>query len=300
MTWFKVDDGLFLHHKIVKAGNAAMGLWVRAGSWSAHHLTDGFIPDAVIEILGTPSQRAKLIKAGLWIEGVGGCQFHEWSENGRQPTGQNVRESRAAAAARKAKSRGKSSENQEISAELQVKAGGHADVTRPGHTPVTAPRPDPTRPEEETTTSVTAAAATQTDPDVQMALDVGVGSTDQDELAAPASSEDAEFETWWLAWPRKVAKVKARSSYHAARKKKISAEQLLKAAQDQVAAWVAAGKQPEFIPHATTWLNQERYNDVVERPSFTVITNPRSPWYGQRIDSKPNRSPWAEDMGQTS
>lgn len=150
MTWFKVDDGLFLHGKIIKAGNAAMGLWLRAGSWSAHHLTDGFIPDAVVEVLGTPAQRSKLIKVGLWIEAEGGCQFHEWAE--RQPSRSEVRDQRSSWAARKQKSREKSretscpsgsiaSENLEISEESQVSVVSHA--------PVTPSRPDPSLTTEE-------------------------------------------------------------------------------------------------------------------------------------------------------
>lgn len=34
MSWFKVDDHLAFHRKTLAAGNEAMGLWVRAGSWS--------------------------------------------------------------------------------------------------------------------------------------------------------------------------------------------------------------------------------------------------------------------------
>lgn len=138
MPWFKVDDGLFLHQKIVRAGNAAMGLWLRAGSWSAHHLTEGFVPDAVIEVLGTASQRSKLIKAGLWSEAEGGCQFHEWNE--RQPSRDEVTDQRSAWADRKRKSREKlressaeaprkSSETSEISASSQVSGMSHASVT---------------------------------------------------------------------------------------------------------------------------------------------------------------------------
>jgi len=43
MPWFKVDDTLAFHAKVVAAGNAAMGLWVRAGAHSMQQLTDGFI-----------------------------------------------------------------------------------------------------------------------------------------------------------------------------------------------------------------------------------------------------------------
>jgi len=143
MTWFKVDDDLAFHRKVIAAGNAAMGLWVRAGSWCAQHLTDGFVPEEMVGILGTPAQRAKLIKAGLWIEVDGGCQFHEWNENGRQPTAKQVREKRERAAERQAKHRAA------IYANGQVSEGSNgvtdASVTA-GVTPLLTPaptRPDP-------------------------------------------------------------------------------------------------------------------------------------------------------------
>lgn len=120
MPWFKVDDDLTFHQKTVKAGNSAMGLWVRAGAWCAQQLTDGFIPDAMIELIGTPAQRRKLIAAGLWLEVAGGCSFHGWGENGRQPTAQSVREKRAAAAKRQQEYRDK------LQRDAQAKAARNA------------------------------------------------------------------------------------------------------------------------------------------------------------------------------
>lgn len=134
-----------------------------------------------------------------------------------------------------------------------------------------------------TTTSVTADAETHEEPPP----------------AKPAKPDEAaEFETWWKVWPRKVAKDAARKAYRSARRKKVTADHLLTSATAQVAAWKAAGKEQEFIPHASTWLNQARYNDEIERPKFTVITNPDSPWSGMRIDN--SESPWAADMGWSS
>ena len=52
MPWFRVDDNLGFHHKVIAAGNPAMGLWVRAGSVCASQLTDGFVPDHMIASLG--------------------------------------------------------------------------------------------------------------------------------------------------------------------------------------------------------------------------------------------------------
>jgi hypothetical protein len=150
VPWFKVDDGLFLHQKIVKAGNAAMGLWLRAGSWSAHHLTEGFVPDTVIEVLGTPTQRAKLISVGLWAEADGGCRFHEWNE--RQPTRDEVTEQRSAWAARKRKSRDSAREksfSEDFAGAEKLESSASSQVNEECHAPVTAPRPVPSLTTEE-------------------------------------------------------------------------------------------------------------------------------------------------------
>jgi hypothetical protein len=106
MPWFPVDDGFAFHHKAVRAGNAAIGLWTRAGSWCAQQLTDGYVPDDMVAVLGTPAQAERLVKAGLWHRDVrGGYQFHDWAAPGRNKTRQQVEERRAAEAAKKARQR---------------------------------------------------------------------------------------------------------------------------------------------------------------------------------------------------
>lgn len=93
MPWFKVDDTLAMHPKVVIAGNAAMGLWVRAGSWSAQQLTDGCIPRAMLVVLGgRPRDARALVDAGLWVETEEGWEFHQWTE--RQPTRVEVEDER--------------------------------------------------------------------------------------------------------------------------------------------------------------------------------------------------------------
>lgn len=95
MPWFKVDDNLAFHAKAVAAGNAAMGLWVRAGAWSSQQLTDGFVPDHVVTALGTTTQAQKLVAVGLWIKENGGFSFHQWNE--RQPSSDSIKSKRAEA-----------------------------------------------------------------------------------------------------------------------------------------------------------------------------------------------------------
>lgn len=81
--WFRVDDKLHDHRKARKAGKAAMGLWVLAGSWSMDNETDGFIPDDVLIRWGTVADARKLVTVGLWDreehQGEDGYRFHDWS-----------------------------------------------------------------------------------------------------------------------------------------------------------------------------------------------------------------------------
>lgn len=98
MPWFKVDDTLAFHGKTIVAGNAAMGLWVRAGAWSMQTLTDGFVPHDVARQLGTRAEAKRLVAAGLWIEKDDGYEFHEWTQ--RQPSRAKVYADREANAER--------------------------------------------------------------------------------------------------------------------------------------------------------------------------------------------------------
>ena len=96
MPWFKVDDGFAFHRKAIKAGNAALGLWVRSGSWCAHQLTDGVVPTEILSLLGGSVADAEaLVSAGLWSPIEDGYQFNGWHDY--QPTKADVEEERAKA-----------------------------------------------------------------------------------------------------------------------------------------------------------------------------------------------------------
>ncbi|MFF7171123.1 hypothetical protein [Streptomyces pseudovenezuelae] len=68
MPWFVVDDNAHSHPKLISAGNAALGLWLRAGSYAAQHLTDGIVPGVIAKMYGSKPQIARLVAAGLWHE----------------------------------------------------------------------------------------------------------------------------------------------------------------------------------------------------------------------------------------
>lgn len=105
MTWFKVDDTLAFHAKVVAAGNAAMGLWVRAGSWAAQQLSDGFVPTNIALTLGTRAEIKRLVAANLWIAKDDGYVFWQWGDDGRQPSRTHVESERHAARERQRKAR---------------------------------------------------------------------------------------------------------------------------------------------------------------------------------------------------
>ncbi len=68
MPWFVVDDNAHSHPKMIAAGNAALGLWLRCGAYAAQHLTDGIVPGVIAKMYGSKPQITRLIAAGLWHE----------------------------------------------------------------------------------------------------------------------------------------------------------------------------------------------------------------------------------------
>ena len=106
MVYFQVDDILPFHHRVVEAGNAAVGVWVRAGAWSSGHGTDGFIPDAIAKSLGSARELKRLVDSGLWLRGDGGYEFYRWAEDAsggrRQISAREAEERKRKARQRKA------------------------------------------------------------------------------------------------------------------------------------------------------------------------------------------------------
>ena len=81
------------------------------------------------------------------------------------------------------------------------------------------------------------------------------------------------FDEFWSLYPRKVNKAAARKAWQ-----KLSPEQQLMAAKaidTHCQYWRAKETELEFIPHASTWLNGERFEDE-------LIIEPRR----EKIDKK--------------
>lgn len=67
MTWFRLEDTFYSHPKVMKAGNASVGLWVRCCTYSASYLLDGRVPMDIAHLYGTRRDVERLIDTGLWV-----------------------------------------------------------------------------------------------------------------------------------------------------------------------------------------------------------------------------------------
>lgn len=255
ITWFKVDDGFAFHPKAIMAGNAALGLWVRAGAWCGANLTDGALPKHMIGTFGAQKRDArKLVEVGLWVETKDGYQFHEWEQ--MQPSKAEVLAERA-----------KNKERQQRFRDRQ-RNGVTNDVTDDvthGATNGAPSRPVPTLKEESFKRSSSPATPDDAEPD-------------QDPKPIMYSRA---FEAFWDAYPRKVGKKAASAAFDKARKQ-ASLQTICEAAaryRDD------PNREDAFTAHPTTWLNEGRWDDA-PLPKRNVAQLTTRLDHGQRTDLK--------------
>lgn len=73
MAWFALDDGFDTHPKVRKAGNAAVGLFVRLGVHATKHLTEGHLDGDIVRAYGTAATIRKLTTVGMLHEHAHTC-----------------------------------------------------------------------------------------------------------------------------------------------------------------------------------------------------------------------------------
>lgn len=86
--------------------------------------------------------------------------------------------------------------------------------------------------------------------------------------------EDAQFDVFWKAYPKKTAKDDARKAFYKRKPDSEMLQQMLQALETQSAspAWTKDGGQ--FIPNPATWLNGGRWQDgPVQDFSYSVQNN---------------------------
>jgi hypothetical protein len=67
VTWVKIDDGFWMHPKVLIAGNTAAGIFTRLLSYCGCYLTNGLIPEPIAnQIIGSDRKAAEqLLDTGL-------------------------------------------------------------------------------------------------------------------------------------------------------------------------------------------------------------------------------------------
>lgn len=241
MPWFKVDDGFHRSKKVRRLSKdkvMAVGVWTLAGDWSADNLTDGFVPWEIIDEWD-PKRRLsqRLFDVGLWDvaehDGEAGIQFHDWADY--QPTAEQVKAERAAAAERQRKARDSRRASRGSHAVTPIATDGVTEsVTHNGSNGVSsdAPtRPDPTKRKDSLT-------------------------------AARRARVDQAFDDFWAAYPRKVGKDAARKAWTKAALA-TSTVQIIEGAKNY--AGQREGEDSQFTAHPATWLNAGRWDDEPPR-----------------------------------
>ncbi len=122
---FLLDDSWDNCGPVIRAGNAAFGVYVRCGIWVARNLTDGIVPAELAAAYGSPEYTRKLVDAGLWEAVDGGYRVVDYLT--LNPTGEKVRERRKAEADRKARWREKQAERDRT---RESRVSSRRDTTR--------------------------------------------------------------------------------------------------------------------------------------------------------------------------
>ena len=230
MVWFQVCDTFWSHHKVIDLPPSAGWLWVRAGAYCSQHLTDGFVTNGVVKMLGgTDDDATALVFAGLWKSVRGGYRFHDWEKY--QQSRQDVLEKRAAETERKRKYRtGKVKER--LSSPNVGPTG--TDTGRDAGRDKSKPNLTNTYKEQ--------SFAERSTNDTTM-------------LTAEAASD---FDKFWKVYPRRMGKQAARKAFQREAKSTDPAE-IIAGAQ----RFADDPNLPEktFIPHPATWLNRAGWLD---------------------------------------
>jgi hypothetical protein len=245
MPWFKVDDNLAFHYKTVAAGVSAMGLWVRAGSWCAQTLTDGFVPEHMVPALadGDAGLAGRLVEAGLWRRVKGGFVFHEWTD--RQPSRQSIENLRTARAAagrngglKSGQVRGTKASKPEASGEASASSKPEASASLLLEPPT---RPDPTHPKKP-----------------------------RSKPTSPRAARGADrFDEFYDAYPRHVDRRDAEKAWSNVIKRD-SPDEVIAAAKRY--ALSQRGKEKKYMKYPATWLNKGCYFDEPEQPDLRLVS----------------------------
>lgn len=83
---FRLPLSLHDDPRVIKAGNEAVGLWLRCHAHAVQHSTDGFIDKSIVALYGNDALAETLVKTGLWRRVRGGWRDAEFTERDSKET----------------------------------------------------------------------------------------------------------------------------------------------------------------------------------------------------------------------
>ena len=75
------------------------------------------------------------------------------------------------------------------------------------------------------------------------------------------------FDKYWEQYPKKVGKANAKKSFTKINPDDELFNKIMASLEHQKTTWT----ELKFIPHASTWLNGERWNDEVDKPFSEIF-----------------------------
>jgi hypothetical protein len=237
MTWARLDDDVNSNTKITVLSDAAFRLWACGLVYSQKELTDGFIPEHVLKTFPVKRRPSSVLpelleslvkgKAPLWHKADGGYQIHDYLSHND-----------SAADIRKARELGRD--------RLNRFRQRHGDVTKRVTNGAETPFV------RSSTTTTTTTTTKEQEPKIKPPRAKSARST---------ADEPPLFTAFWDAYPRHEKRAKAANIWAKLAPDGALVGRIMSALEWQRNQPKWLEKDGKYIPHATTWLNDRRWED---------------------------------------
>lgn len=246
----KLDCGFPDKPEVAEAGDLAELAYIRCMLRARAALTDGIIDRRTIGrwlvgIRGKPAAHMqRLVDVGLILVHPDGWCFPLEVWKRWNPLASEIEQKRQDEADRKRHYR--------ATQQSQRDETGTSDVVPLGHPSASAVRP--VQPE------IKREIKKENTPSNGIAEN---GSSALPRATVSKPEDDPDFGAFWASYPRRVAKQEAAVAYRKA-KKTAAPEEILAGLKRCELAWRAEGRNLDKYPHASTWLNGQRWRDELD------------------------------------
>jgi hypothetical protein len=272
VSWMAIDDQLHASRKFRKLRGdrwRCTGFWVTCGSWCQSELTDGFVPDYVVDDWDPDHEMAdRLVEVELWTratrDGETGYQFHDWFEY--NSSAEQIKRKREDGRRRQAEWRERSRGAGGRFTPPDGGGGGQETFDIPDVAAQDA-NGQVTRPRIVTNASRNTLANASSDElgDASITPPPAPAPTQLKKKTCARSAREtagAAFEEWYAAYPRKKAPEAAARAYLRARR--LVSHEVLMVATHRFAR-ERRGQDARYTPYPATWLNAGSWADEAER-----------------------------------